>query len=615
MVSETKPSRDYLSLLKETVKFNRTTKIEDAEQFIAKAMLEEPAYIVEAFIINDLKTYFGFRRDEIVIIKKFYRHAKKEYNEFKTRESADIDKKYDKMYTILGDDDDPVIIIHPDKLSNLILSEYNIITHKDSMFIFRDGFYRYEPEAVKDIATNTINDLCKGDNSSHITAKVNDIIAQIQTKSRYYSYPFNNHPYSIPVENGVLIFDFENGKCKLVEHNPKLFRFNYKIPVSYNPNNKNEEILNLLKEYTNKPIELIEIFAQSFMEAMGYGPYKRAYLIFGKKNTGKTTFISLLQKFVGMEMCSGVSFEKFNQRFQIVALEGKLLNIHDDVGYFTLKDTGTFKKLTGGKIHEVERKGVDPYEAIITAVHIFATNTPARFDLAVKNDDAFWERFKFITFSKVFKMNAEFQEKMFTEENFEGFFNVIIDEMLRIGKNKHLTTDVKWYETREEWALAGNPLYAMVRDIMESEEITLESIKFEDITSRGTYIIKDELLKILQLWCLKNNVDNKLIPDSIKDLTILVGNCGWDIDHRKKFVGHDTEKHCYFIPYKWKLTNENIDYFTEISDLAEEKYEETLGSEENMFKASKPNIEKRKKKLMKTMEGTAIAEKQEADQI
>jgi len=579
-------SRDYKLLLRETVKLNRNTRFEDAKRFLSN-MLDEPNHVVESFIAQDLKAYFGFTNSDLKSIRAFNKEARKTHYILKNTESTKndlhIDEKYKNMYTISVTNDGRVSIdIHPDKISDLILSENNIITHKDSMFIFKDGFYRYEPEAVTDLVTNTINDICKGNNSRQISAKVNDIIAQIQTKSRYYSYPFNNHNNSIPVENGVLIFDFEDGKCKLVEHDPKLFRFNYKIPVSYNPNNKNEEILNLLKGYTDKYIDLIEILAQSFMEAMGYGPYKRAYFIYGVKDTGKTTFVNMLEKFIGVEMCSDISFEQFTQRFQTAGLEGKLLNIHDDVGYFTMKDTGTFKTLTGKKVHQIERKGKDPYDATITAVHVFTTNTPAKFDLTIKNDDAFWKRIKFIIFTKMFKMNGEFQEKMFTDENLEGFFNVIIDEMLLIGKNKNLTTDVDWYETREEWTLTGNPLYAMVKDLMESKEISLESIELEDITSRGTYIIKDELLRILQLWCLKNNVDNKLIPDSIKDLTILVGNCGWETDHRKVFLGHDHEKHCYFIPCNWKLTDEAMEYWTKTSGLVEKDQDHKLSEVEKV---------------------------------
>jgi len=570
------PSRDYKSLLKETVKFNQDTRFEDAKRFLSN-MLDEPKHFVESFIVNDLKTYFAFTKDDLKPIKTFYKEARNTHYKLKICESIKndlhIDKKYDNMYTISGNDRIS-IEIHPDKISDLILSEHNIITHKDSMFIFRNGFYRYEPDAVTDIVTRIINEICKGDNSRGIPSKINDVIAQIQTKSRSYDYPFNNHPNSIPVENGVLIFDFENGKCKLVDNDPKLFRFNYKIPVSYNPNNKNENILNnLLKEYMDNPIELIEIFAQSFMQAMGYGLYKRAYFIYGETNTGKTTFINMLENFVGVKMCSDISFEQFNQRFQTAGLEGKLLNIHDDVGYFTIKDTGTFKTLTGKKIHQIERKGKDSYDASITAVHVFTTNTPARFDSTIKNDIAFWGRIKFLTFTKVFKMNDKFEKETFTADNLEGLFNVIIDEMLRIGKNNRLTTDVDWYETKEKWTLAGNPLYAMVKDLMESKEISLESIELEDMASRGTYIIKDELFKILQIWCIKNKIDTEMIPDSIKDLTMLVGNCGWDTDQRKKFVDHDTETHCYYIPYKWKYTDENLQYINKITDLYEEKHE------------------------------------------
>ena len=83
----------------------------------------------------------------------------------------------------------------------------------------------------------------------------------------------------MPVENGIIIFDFENHSCKLIDHNPTKYKFNYQIPIKYDSEVANTTIGDILNTYTDTPDKLIQILAQCFMQAMGHGPYKRAYLM------------------------------------------------------------------------------------------------------------------------------------------------------------------------------------------------------------------------------------------------------------------------------------------------------------------------------------------------
>ena len=462
-----------------------------------------------------------------------------------------IDQKYDGMYTqrsMSKSSSQIRIDPHPDKIADWILDVNDIITYKDTVFVYRDGFFRSEMETVVDKATRTLNDICKGINSNNIDRKIRDVMAQIRTKSRVNVYPFNDYKNALPVENGVVIFDFDSGKCKCVDHDPKLYKFNYKIPLKYDSSVKNTIIYDMLMGYTEAPDKLIQILAQCFMQAMGHGPYKRAYLIYGKKNSGKTTFVELMERIVGHDGFCDISLDKINQRFKIASLEGKLLNLHDDMGYFTLNDTGTFKTLTGRRQHDIERKGVQPYTATLNAVHVFTTNTPAKFDSRIKTDEAYWERWEFITFGNEYGMKGDFKDEIFTPENLTAFLNVVIDEMLKIGQNGKLSSDPDWFETREKWMLAGNPLYCMVNELMDPEILEIKSSWLKG--SSGMAIIKEELLKCLQIWCLDTKMDPRAIPDSIKALTNLVDACGWETDSQRMFVGKECATRCYIIPYK-----------------------------------------------------------------
>ena len=568
-----KTEDDYLELLQKTIVLNYKQRLPDAKTFIQTYMMDERKDFVEAFMDNSMKTFFQFTNIDLRNVKSFYSAEKKKHETMKKRAKArhdlHIDAKYTGMYTFFLNnkgDDRTRVNPHPDKIADLIIEENDIISYKDTLFIYRDGFYRREHESVEDKIVHVLNEICRGDNADNIERKKSDVLTQIRAKSRVHVYPFNDYKNALPVDNGIVIFDFDNKTCELIDHDPGIYKFNYKIPVKYDPTIKNTVIYDMLKGYTDNPTELIQIPAQAFMQTMGHGPYKRAYLIHGEKNSGKTTFVEVLEYLVGDECFCDVSLDKLNQRFQIASIEGKVLNMHDDMSYFTLNDTGMFKTLTGRRKHDIERKGVQSYTATLDGVHVFTTNMPAKFDARVKADEAFWERWHFITFSQKFSIRGDFKAETLTPENMSAFLNYIIDEMLTIGKNGKLSTVVDLYATREKWMLAGNPLYKMVTELMEREILTVENSG--DRGTKGTAIIKEELLKILQLWCISKGIDDRAIPDSLKDLTSLVDACGWDIDEQRIFKNSAERKRCYVIPYKWKLTAEVLKYSVKVTDVS-----------------------------------------------
>jgi phage/plasmid-associated DNA primase len=572
-------NEDYVKLLKINIKFSasESAKLNDAKNFIESYMMDEEKDFVIDFIEHELQDYFGFT---IKIASKrlvpFYKEKKKKHDAEKIKQRViddlDIDPKYKGMYSFYINNKADLrmrINIHPDKIADYILSENYVITHRDTMFVYREGFYRPEKESVQDKIVLVLNDICKGDNSDKITNKIKDVMTQIETKTRVHDYPFNDYLDALPVENGVIVFDFESETCKLEDHDPEKYRFNYQIPVKYDPDLKNTVIYEVFKEYTKDPSNpytdnakiLVQIPAQAFMQAMGNGPYKRAYLVYGVPNTGKTTFLNILQELVGKDGFHTISLAQINQRFQAAELEGKLFNLHDDMEYFKLREVGPFKSYTGERHHLIERKNKDPYTGILDAVHVFNTNNPPAFDLRIKSDLAFWERWCYIEFKNKFAMNGNFKNDIFTPENMSSFLNSIVDMMLVIGKNKKLPVEVDWSETRENWALAGNPLLMMINDLM-TDQLTDSAEDRKIAESRSaimTYFLKEELLKILQNWCREHEISEEMIPKSVTALTELVDVCGWDSNEQKYFEIGLEKRRCYAIPYKWKCKGKTVE--------------------------------------------------------
>jgi hypothetical protein len=145
----------------------------------------------------------------------------------------------------------------------------------------------------------------------------------------------------------------------------------------------------------------------------------------------------------------------------------------------------------------------------------------------------------------------------------------VIDEMLKIGKNRKLSSDIDWYETREKWMLAGNPLYCMVNELMDPEILEIKSSWLKG--SSGMAIIKEELLKSLQIWCLDTKMDPREIPDSLKDLTCLVDACGWETNAQRTFDGKECATRCYIILYKWKQIPKALKYNANVTAVATEQ--------------------------------------------
>jgi hypothetical protein len=108
----------------------------------------------------------------------------------------------------------------------------------------------------------------------------------------------------------------------------------------------------------------------------------------------------------------------------------------------------------------------------------------------------------------------------------------------------------------------------MVNELMVPEILDIKTSGSKG--TRGTAIIKEELLKSLQVWCLDTKMDRRAIPDSIKDLTNLVDACGWETDTQRMFAGKDCMTRCYIIPYKWKQNPKALRYNVMVTEVATE---------------------------------------------
>ena len=551
-------------------------RIPQATEFVNSIVLSKDGSLqnMELFIECDVFDYFNIpkgKNDKMgQIFRSGYRDTikakrKELSNKHKAAANADadtfdIDNEFEGLYQILESETGNIKIMpFYDVIARYVSEKLHVISFHGNIFIYEDGCYKIDPYTVKAEATRVLNGIMKNENSRDISKRLTDLMTYIQNYNVVNEYPFNNYDNAFPVRNGVVVFDFENGTHRLEENpDPDTWKFDYVLDVDYNSKADSGYILSILQQYLydspEQPLAIdeskgrydhriiLQTVAQGILQAMGYGPYKSLYLYVGPPDSGKTSIIDFISYFVGDSCKCTIGLDEFTSgdRFVMARKEGKILNLHDDLGYFKMGDTGRVKAMSGGYNHKIERKGRDGYDGRITTVDVYTANHPAGFNRNIYLDKAFWGRWYYVYFPNHFDRNDEFQKNTFTEQNKSAFLNEVIKMIIEIRQAKCLVVQKEeWTDVRFKWMQAGNVLYKFIEDNM--------------VAGGRTSFIKDELFTTLKAWCIDNKQGEDLLPQRSADLGDMVELCGGIGDAQRVFRNKGSgSHHCFVLNYTWK---------------------------------------------------------------
>lgn len=279
-------------------------------------------------------------------------------------------------------------------------------------------------------------------------------------------YPFNQYP-GFPVENGVLVFDGDT--VQLIPYTPGML-FTRKIHTAYIPDREaNADIISAMDDWIgleNTGI-LFQIAAQAIIQALpGREPFKKAYLIQGESNGGKSTFLKLLELTFGDANISQLSLQDVCGRdnFAKARMVGKYLNVGDDLQDVAAADGAGLKQITGKRTHDVNEKGKPRFTADITAVHVYACNRPPETTDKLDRDDAFWNRWEYIRFPNYFTTNPNWISEHLTEDAVQGFFNGVIRLACKILKNGELPYASDGAVSKELWKHDSSPMLEFIEE-------------------------------------------------------------------------------------------------------------------------------------------------------
>jgi putative DNA primase/helicase len=290
-----------------------------------------------------------------------------------------------------------------------------------------------------------------------------EIITRLENKGSYANYPFNQSADIIPVENGVVRIDFDKGTVELLDHSPEHMN-TYKLGVTYDPTASTEKIMRIFGQWVDpqKVMSLLQIPAQAILQMQVGHAFKKAHLLQGDPHAGKTTYLEMLIDFFTINNIAGERLQKIcDDQFVGGNLEGKLLNVYDDLEDIALQTIDAFKTLTGSCVHNVERKYQQGYMGRITCVHVFSCNYPPEYPPKVKRDSAFWERWEYVKFPNQYPVDPYYYERTFTDEMFSSLLNAVIWAMVEMKQTGMLVkSDVQ--TVMHSWDINSDPLYEFI---------------------------------------------------------------------------------------------------------------------------------------------------------
>lgn len=282
--------------------------------------------------------------------------------------------------------------------------------------------------------------------------------------------------------------------------------------------------LQTFKQWVNEKWPLL-------FEIIGYVLYPKydlhkAIMLVGSGSNGKSKYLNLIKDIIGKENFSSVKLQDLTdsrKRFAAAELYHKLANIYPDLPSEALKDTGTFKALTGEDTITVERKYRDPIVFENYAKLLFSANElPKVKDMT----PAFWRRWLVIEFPNTFPLDPTFYERTFTEDEIEGAILISLMAFREVWRRRKFSFEGSGADYKELWLRSTNSVYAFIQDLLNGKVDGYTATREPNAKTEA-----DELYSVYSQYCRNNDrediVSKKIFTEELARLgfkKVKIGN-------------------------------------------------------------------------------------------
>ena len=360
----------------------------------------------------------------------------------------------------------------PMKLANKIMEDDHFLTRKDSkeVYRFKGNFYELGAEDYIKKRAQYLLDIESVENRKL------EVLNHIKLDTLVEPEEVDKDPHLIAVENGVL-----NTLTKelIEEPDPEKYYLTQKVPVEYDPTAKFEgsKIEQFLKEifYIEDLPTIKRFLGTVFLKNYDW---KKALVLKGQSNSGKSTALELFTRLIGKENISEQSLQKLaNYPFSKGNLMGKIANVKGDLDTEEVKSTGVFKELTGGDPVNAPQKHIQGDKSFTNfAKLIFSCNRLPHLNIR-DIDQAFWNRWLIVQVDKnIFNPRGkdtinrrELMQHLTQPEELSGFLNWCLEGLDELREERHFKESERTLGGKESWISDTDNLRAFVNRHIETD--------------------------------------------------------------------------------------------------------------------------------------------------
>lgn len=271
------------------------------------------------------------------------------------------------------------------------------------------------------------------------------------------------------------------------------YLFTARIEAEYNPEITECPTIDAFLQQVVRPEDvplLYEIAGYCLMN--GY-PIHALFIMHGSGANGKSTYLTLIQKFLGERNVSNVSLQGLSEdRFASALLYGKRANIFADLPKEGVKEFGLIKALTGGDAITAQGKFQKLFSFVNSAKLIFACNQiPAVYD----ETDALYRRLIIVDFPNKFEgpqADTKLIEKLTDPKEISGLLFKSLEALYKVN-----TEGFSYAKTKEE---------RKELMIMKSDSVRAFVEKNVDRGDATTEVSKDDIFDIYLKFCEKHKL-------------------------------------------------------------------------------------------------------------
>ena len=297
---------------------------------------------------------------------------------------------------------------------------------------------------------------------------------------------------------------FRNGIYNVLDDTFNAFSPEYvitnMIPWDWNPNayfELTDQILNNISVHDEAVRKLLEEMIGSCFYRSNALAGGKAFILTGTGANGKSTFLDMVKRLIGIPNISVLDLKKLNDRFSTVMLFGKCANIGDDISDEFVVDTAEFKKIVTGQSIDAEHKGqpkfnFDPYCKLL-----FSANSIPRIGKG-RDSGAILRRLVIVPFNAKFTPDSPdykpfIGEELQCQESMEYMVQLGLQGLKRVLESRQYTTNEAMQEELIEYEESNNPVIGFFREAENDE------VKIEDEVTNVVYRAYNE-------WCLSNSL-------------------------------------------------------------------------------------------------------------